>query len=223
MNEARIVSVRTGRVREWPRPDWDRGAGSTWRTAYVKDEVPGPVHVGALGLDGDEQACRDVHGGPYMAVLAYAEAHYARWREDPALAAMGPGAFGENLALAGADETSVCIGDVWESGHVAFEVSQPRGPCAAISRWWNVPTLLQRATETARVGWYLRVTRDGDVGRGDVLTLAARPQPLWTIARVFRARISAEAAAADAHALSVLPELSPEWRAMFAEKAARLS
>jgi MOSC domain-containing protein YiiM len=185
--------------------------------------LAGRVAAGELGLDGDEQAARDVHGGPQMAVLAYAMSHYAAWRTEPGLAEMGPGAFGENLAWDGVDETSVCIGDVWENEHVAFEVSQPRGPCAAISRWWNAPTLLARATETARVGWYLRVTREGDVGRGDTLTLSARPQPLWTIARVFRARISAEAAAVDAHSLSVLPELSPEWRAMFAEKAARLS
>ena len=220
MTEARIVSVRTGRVREWPRPEWDHGERRTWRTAYVKDEVPGPVHAGALGLEGDEQAHRDVHGGVQMAVLAYAVAHYAKWCEDPALAGMGVGAFGENLALEGPDESDVCIGDVWETGAVRFAVSQPRGPCAAISRRWNVPDLMQRATESVRVGWYLRIEREGPVARGEVLRRVARPFPEWTIRRVFRLRIGAEHDPAAALALAACAALSPEWRARLADRAA---
>jgi len=222
MSTARVVSVRTGKVREWPRPDWDFNAERTWRTAYQKDEVAGPVHVGVLGLEGDEQASRDVHGGPQMAVLAYAASHYPLWWIEPGLEGMGPGAFGENLSWDGADETSVCIGDAWESDHVAFEVSQPRGPCAAISRWWNQPSLVQLVTETGRVGWYLRVTREGAIARGETLRLLARPHPGWTIERVFRLRISPALDPAAVRALAVLPALSPEWRGHFAEAAARL-
>jgi MOSC domain-containing protein YiiM len=221
MNDVTIVSVRTGRVREWPRPEWDHHAERTWRTAYRKDEVTGPVRVGALGLDGDEQAARDVHGGPQMAVLAYAAAHYPLWRAEPGLEAMGPGGFGENLTWDGADETSVCIGDAWEGGHAAFEVSQPRGPCAAISRWWNSPALLRLATETGRVGWYLRVTREGVVARGETLRLVARPHPEWTVERVFRLKVTPAQDIGAVRALAVLPALSPEWRAHFAERAGR--
>lgn len=48
-----------------------------------------------------------------MAVLAYAAEHYPRWREeldDPGLA---HGAFGENITVDGANEHTVCIGDVF--------------------------------------------------------------------------------------------------------------
>jgi MOSC domain-containing protein YiiM len=221
MSPVTVVSVRTGRVREWPRPEWDHSAERTWRTAYQKDEVMGPVYVGALGLEGDEQASRDVHGGPQMAVLAYAVSHYPLWWIEAGLEGMGPGAFGENLSWDGADETSVCIGDAWESEHVAFEVSQPRAPCAAISRWWNSPALMQRTIETGRVGWYLRVTRAGDIARGEVLRLVARPHPEWTVERVFRLKLAPAPDPAAVRALAELPALSPEWRAHFAGSAAR--
>jgi MOSC domain-containing protein YiiM len=221
MSQVTVVSVRAGRVRELPRPEWDHHAERTWRTAYRKDELPGPVRVGALGLEGDEQAARDVHGGPHMAVLAYAAAHYPLWRTEPGLEAMGPGGFGENLTWEGADEAGVCIGDAWEGEHVAFEVSQPRGPCAAISRWWNSPTLLKRATETGRVGWYLRVRREGLIARGESLRLAARPNPGWTIERAFRLKVSHAPEPAACRELAGLAALSPPWREHFAGLAAR--
>ena len=221
MNEARIVSVRTGVVREWPRPEWDRQHGATWTTAYHKDEVPGPVRAGVLGLEGDEQASRDVHGGPFMALLAYATSNYVLWRAEPLLAAMGPGAFGENLALEGPDESGVCIGDVWETEGASFAVTQPRGPCAAISRVWNVRDLMQRAVETVRIGWYLRVTREGTIARGETLRLSDRPHPQWTVARVFRLRIGAETDSTALAALTKLEALSPGWRAKFEALAAK--
>ena len=187
-----------------------------WRTAYHKDEVAGPVRATPLGLEGDEQASIDSHGGVHMAVLAYAMSNYDRWHEDPALAEMGSGGFGENFALDGPDESDVCIGDVWETAHAGFEVSQPRGPCKAISRVWNIPDLMQRATDTVRIGWYLRVIREGPVERGESLRRTSRPHPEWTIARVFRQRIGPERDPAALQALAKLEKLSPEWRKKFA-------
>ena len=222
MSEARIVSVRTGRIRTWPRPEWDRQNEPTWTTAYYKDEVPAPVKAVALGLEGDEQASLGAHGGVYMAVLAYAMSNYAKWHEDPALAAMGAGGFGENLALDSPDESDICIGDEWESAIAGFVVTQPRGPCAAISRRWNVPDLMQRATATVRIGWYLRVAREGMVARGDVLKRVARPHPEWTVARVFRLRVGAETDPAALATLATLEALSPEWRGKFAALAAKI-
>jgi MOSC domain-containing protein YiiM len=211
---ATIVSLRAGRVRTHDRPEWDRQRHQRWRTAYYKDEVPGPMRATSLGLEADEQASSDSHGGVHMALLAYANAHYSRWRaEDAALAAMGPGGFGENLCVDGVEETGVCIGDLWEGANVRLEVSQPRGPCKAISRVWNAPDLMQRATDTGRVGWYLRVRREGELARGETLRLAERPNPEWSVARVFRAWIGVDRDPAALAAIAELDALSPEWRA----------
>lgn len=210
-----IVSVRAGRARDLPRPEWDHGETRTWRSAYGKDEVAGPARVTVTGLEGDEQADRAVHGGPQMAVLAYATAHYPRWREIPGLERMGPGGFAENLTVDGMDESGVCIGDVFEAGTVTLQVSQPRGPCASISRWWNEPRMVKLATESARIGWYLRVLGEGTLARGDALRLVERPCPRFDVARVFRLRAGLEQDAAAVAALVDCPELSPEWRGHF--------
>ena len=221
MSTALVVSVRTGRVRELARPAWDQHPERTWRTGYVKAAAAGPVPVGPLGLAGDEQYDHAVHGGPQMAVLAYAEAHYARWRAEPGLEAIGPGGFGENLVLADVDETSVCIGDVWEGGQVTLEVSQPRGPCANISRRWNAPHLLDRVVETARTGWYLRVLRPGSITAGETLRLVARPHEEWRVERVLRLKLRRLSDPDAVRRLATCERLSPEWRAHFLERVTR--
>jgi MOSC domain-containing protein YiiM len=207
-----IVSVRVGRVRELSRPAWDHHEERSWHSAFGKDEVAGPVRVASLGLEGDEQADRAVHGGPEMAVLAYAANHYRLWREVPGLESMGPGGFAENLTVETFDELGVCIGDVFEAGEVTLQVSSPRGPCAGISRWWNEPSMVKRATESARVGWYHRVLKEGVLERGDSYRLADRPRPALSVARVFRLRIGLEHDPAALRTLIDCPELSPEWR-----------
>lgn len=214
-----VVSVRVGPVREYPRPEWDHAPTRVWRSAYRKLEVEGPVRAGARGLAGDEQAHLDVHGGPHMAVLAYAAAHYPRWREEPGLAAMGPGGFAENLTVDGLDESAVCIGDRYATGDVVFEVSQPRGPCAAIARMWDRPDLVARVTEAARTGWYLRVLAEGEIARGATLVRVARPHPGWTVERVFRLHHDRDADAGALREVAALEALSPEWRKRFAARA----
>ena len=88
-------------------------------TGIFKRPVAGPVTVGLEGLEGDRQADRRVHGGAEKAVHLYPATHYERLTATfPALAdALVPGCMGENLSVAGWDEESVCIGDVFRIGN----------------------------------------------------------------------------------------------------------
>src|ERR1051325_206703 len=200
-----VVSVRIGRARSHPSPDWDRGAAREWRTAYWKDEATGAVRIGTLVLEGDEQADRRVHGGAHMAVLMYAETHYALWRTLPGLAGMGTGGFGENLTLDGADERELCIGDVLEVGGAELEISSPRGPCANISRRWDAPWLLARVVERRRIGW----------------RRLQRPHTGWTIERLLRLRYVTPRAIDELAEASSLGALAPEWQKRFAKLASQ--
>ena len=94
----------------------------------MKEPVAGRVLLGERGLEGDECADLSVHGLPDQAVLAYALAHYDLWREEIDLDA-GPGGLAENFTVEGADETTVCIGDVVRVGGALLEVTYERGPC----------------------------------------------------------------------------------------------
>jgi MOSC domain-containing protein YiiM len=216
-----LASVRAGRARVHTRPDWDQVRKREWNTAYWKDEVPGQVRIRALGLEGDEQADKRYHGGPHMAVLMYAEAHYEHWRTLDGLAAMGPGGFGENLTLRGADEHTLCVGDVLEVGDAQLQIASPRGPCADISRRWNAEWLLKRVVELRRTGWYLRVLREGVVTRGDTVRLLQRPHAGWTIDRLSALRTVTPRAQAELDEAASLAALSPEWRELFEKLPSR--
>jgi MOSC domain-containing protein YiiM len=217
----RLVSVRTGAVRSHDRPAWDRGRTPTWRTAYWKEEAAGPVHVGPLGLAGDEQGDRRAHGGPEMAVLMYADAHYAFWRTLRGLEAMGPGAFAENLTVSGADERSLCVGDVLRVGEAELQVASPRGPCANISRRWDAEWLLERVRAERRTGWYLRVRREGPVAKGDAVTLLERPHPGWTVDRLLALRFVTPRDATGLAEAASLTALAEEWRERYRRLAAQ--
>ncbi|UDY34251.1 MOSC domain-containing protein [Dermatobacter hominis] len=211
------IAVLVGRPAEHTAP-----SGRLVRTAFRKHVVDGPVVVGETNLDGDEQADLRVHGGPDKAVLAYSAEHSARWAElEPALAE--PGAFGENLHVAGLTEADVCIGDRWAVGSALFEVSQPRQPCWKVDDRWGRDDLVDRIESTGHAGWYLRVVQVGTVRAGDAWALVDRPHPRWTVAEAFDVMHHRRDDLAAARALDDLPELAPSWRRSLAKRVLRLS
>jgi MOSC domain-containing protein YiiM len=130
---------------------------------------------------------------------------------------MGPGGFGENLTVSGLTETNVCIGDVLEVGGARLEVSSPRGPCAAISRRWNVEWLLPRVRSERRTGWYLRVLDEGEVRIGDELRLVAQAHPEWSVDRLLALRFVTPRSPEELATAAALEALAPEWRERYAK------
>lgn len=189
-----------------------------WESAIWKRPVAGPVRVHGAGLDGDGQADRRVHGGPEKAVLAYALEHYAAWREVLDPEALGPGAFGENFAIAGFDETTVAIGDVLAIGSARLQVAQPRGPCWKLVRKFRREDLVERVIDTGWTGWYLRVLDAGVVAAGDEVVVAERPHPELTIAAVNRVLFTRSFDREVAAALAACPALTPAQRQRIAQK-----
>ena len=176
----RIDALLTGVAVPYTRP------GS--RSGIAKSPRKGPVRIGELGLEGDEQGDTRVHGGVDKAVHHYPFEHYAAWRAElgglPVLAA--PGAFGENLSSSGLDEGAVCIGDRYALGSAVLEVSQGRQPCWKLNDRFGVRDMARRVQDTGRTGWYYRVLRPGDAQAGDALMLLERPWPEWPLRRLMR-------------------------------------
>ena len=67
---------------------------------------------------------------------------------DSALLA-APGAFGENLSVAGLDEAGVCIGDRWRAGTAVLQVSQGRQPCWKLNLRFGQPAMAARVSASA--------------------------------------------------------------------------
>ena len=177
----KLISVQVGTPRSVPptgdgRP-WDR----TWETAFWKEQVQGPVMLRFLNLEGDTQAAVGIHGGKDQAALCYSADHYPAWRQELDLPEISGGGFGENFTIAGQDERSVCIGDIYASGEALIQVSKPRSPCFKISWRWRREDLLSRVESSGRHGWYVRVLREGLVEAGQPVRLEDRPHPDWTV------------------------------------------
>lgn len=140
--------------------------GREVQTGIFKQPVEGPVAVGEMGLEGDVQADRRVHGGNDQAVYAYA-IEDVEWWESELGRELGPGFFGENLTLRGVDVNGAEPGDRWKAGDVTLEVTFPRTPCQKLATKVGDPKFVKRFAKAGRPGMYLRVVGAGELAAGD--------------------------------------------------------
>ena len=202
----RVVSVNVGR----PRTIRRRGRART--TAIWKEPVEGRVVARGVNLDGDGQADRRVHGGPDKAVYAYACDDYAWW-EDRLGRPLPPGTFGENLTVEGIDLGAAVVGERWRVGSSELEVCQPRTPCWKLGVRMGDEGFPDLFEEVGRLGAYLRITGEGELGAGDDVLLAHRPDHGVTLDLVRRAFDDP----ALFPAVLAAPELPERLRARMAE------
>lgn len=175
-----IVELRAGRT----RPLGYNGHVS----AINKQPISGSILVESEGLEGDEQADRRHHGGRDKALHAYPVAHYETWTAElPQLAdRFVAGGFGENLVVEGVTEQDLCLGDRFRIGPVLVELSQSRQPCWKLNLRFNQSDMARRVQTTGRTGWYFRVLRSGEIQAGCTAELVNRPNPDWSLTRVWR-------------------------------------
>lgn len=184
------------------------------RTGFLKTPVSGPVLVDWLGLEGDVQADKRVHGGLDKAVYAYLFDHYESWLPDlPQNAAiLQPGGFGENLTLTGPDEREVCIGDIFQIGSTLLQVSQPRQPCSKLTLRFKSRQIAKMMFKNGRCGWYYRVLERGKLEAGDRAILQQRLNPAWPVLR-FQNLIAAKSKPLeDMREAAEMAGLAPEWK-----------
>lgn len=210
----RVVSVRVGLPRKTTAPN-----GKPWETAIFKEETFGAVALGKENLAGDYQANRKYHGGPDKAICFYSREHYSFWRER-VRDDMGNGAFGENLTIEGLTEGMVCVGDTLAIGTTRLQVSQPRQPCANVSKRWAAPKLPSLMQTTGYTGFYARVLQTGELEAGTSVQILERPHPVWTLERANRLMYDDNADREEVIALRSLPLLSAEWKRILGRKLA---
>lgn len=203
-----VDAVLTGKARVFG----DKGETS----AIAKTPVAGPLHVGFLGIAGDEQADLTVHGGPDKAVHHYPRDHYPFWSERLGAHALlaAPGAFGENISTEGIVEREACIGDRFRLGSALVEISQGRQPCWKLGHRFGEASVPAAVVKTRRSGWYYRVIEEGTLAAGDRLELVERPLPDWTVERVFGLLIggTGKREPAALRDLAAMEALAATWR-----------
>jgi MOSC domain-containing protein YiiM len=216
----RLVSVNVGLPREviWH----DRSV----ITGIFKEPVTGRVALRKLNLDGDRQADLTVHGGEYKAAYCYPLEHYEYWKKELPGRELPMGMFGENFTTVGLDENDVHLGDRFRVGSAEVVVTQPRLPCYKLGVKFGSDDMVKRFLISGRGGFYLAVTREGEVGAGDEITAISRDAyavPASEITRLYVAkRYGAEELASLQRALQVeaLPE---DWKHYFRERMQKMN
>jgi MOSC domain-containing protein YiiM len=200
--DSRLLSVNVGS----PRPFEHRGKLVT--SSIWKAPVGGPVLARGVNLEGDDQADREVHGGPDKAVYAYA-IEDIRWWERELRRSLELSAVGENLTTSGIDVTNAVIGEKWAIGETLLEVSQPRSPCWKLGVKMGDPGFPRKFTKGERPGAYLRIVREGLLAAGDRIEVVERPGHGVRVGDVFRIFTRERR---KAPLLLSVPELSEDWK-----------
>jgi len=181
----KMVSLNVGLPREVM---WH---GRTVTTGIYKEPVERRVDLRKLNLDGDRQADLSVHGGEYKAVYCYPVAHYDYWKKELPGRELPMGMFGENFTTDGLREDSVHLGDKFSVGSAEVVVTQPRLPCYKLGVRFQSDEMVRRFLASGRTGFYLAVTREGEVGVGDAIKVIARDAnavPVSEITRLYIAK-----------------------------------
>ena len=196
-----MVSLNVGPVRE---VEW---RGNVVATGIWKSPIDGRVALRGVNFDGDDQADRTVHGGPDKAVYAYSLEDYECWRTDEALDTT-PALFGENLTVSGIDLSGCLVGERWSVGSAVLEVAQIRLPCFKLGIRLGDPRFPRRFQKFGRMGAYLRILEEGEVGAGDAIDVIHRPDHSVTLHDMLLA-LDDESRARELPRAGYLPEF---WR-----------
>jgi MOSC domain-containing protein YiiM len=159
-------------------------------TAIFKKPAEGRVKVNELNLEGDAQADLTVHGGWSKAVYVYPGEHYEYWRNELPEMELGDSQFGENLTTEGLLETEVFIGDRLRIGTAEFVVTEPRMPCYKLGIRFGRKDILRRFLQSRRSGFYLAVTKTGELGAGDDIQVLSRDENEVTVTDIVRVWVS---------------------------------
>lgn len=190
-------------------------------SAIFKKPVDGRVKVNELNLEGDAQADLRVHGGWYKAVYAYPSEHYPYWRKEIPDYELTEANFGENLTTEGLLENDVFIGDKLRIGTAEFVVTQPRMPCYKLGIRFGRKDILRRFLQSRRSGFYLAVTKTGELGAGDEIEVLSRDENQVSIHDIVRVWVGDKDDVETMTRALNIESLPESWKEPFRERIAK--
>jgi MOSC domain-containing protein YiiM len=211
----KLLSVNVSRPREVAH------GSETVKTGIFKEPVEGRVMLGTLNLDGDGQADLVGHGGIYKAAYAYSVENYEYWKRELGREDLAFGQFGENFTVEGMPEDEVHIGDVFRVGGALVEVTQPRVPCYKLGLKMGLKGFEKMFLASCRVGFYLRVLEEGEVGVGDGLDRVRIDPERITVREMCHLLYFDPRNLQGARKAIRIRALSPGWRQSFEERLAK--
>ena len=118
-------------------------------------------------------------------------------------------------------EDSLYLGDRFRIGTAEVVVTQPRLPCFKLGIRFEDDHMVKRFLAAGRSGFYLAVTKEGEVGAGDTFARLERdPQavPVSEIARLYIAKSYSRADVAAARRVLQVPAVPEDWKVYFRDR-----
>ncbi len=193
----------------------------TVSTGIFKRPVAGRVMLRTSNLDGDGQADLENHGGIHRAAYAYSIENYYHWRRELGRDEFAFGQFGENFTVERMVEDNIHIGDVFRVGDALVEVSQPRPPCFKLGIKMGMAGFPKQFLASGRIGFYLRVLEEGEVGAGDAFERVESDLERMTVREMSRLLFFEPKNLEGAKRALRVRALSPGWRDSFEERLAK--
>lgn len=175
----RVISTNIGKreIHTWK--------GKTAETGIFKSPTEQPIFLGTERVENDAIVDLKYHGGIEQAVYAYSANHYEYWKKLYPHVAFNFGMFGENLTIADLDETTICVGDVYQLGTALVEVTKPREPCFKLIFRFQDEAIVTQFWKTSFCGVYFKILTTGEVQKGDAMKLIKKSENQTTIAEVY--------------------------------------
>ncbi len=205
----KVLSAHVGSLQEMLRN------GKKIQTGIFKQPTEGPIEVKRLGLEGDQQANKKLHGGIYKAICVYPSEHYDLWKEELGKPDLSFGDFGENLTTVGLMEREIHLGDRLRIGSVEIVVTHPREPCITLNARLDTKDLSVRILKSGRSGFYCSVEREGTIENGDSIGYISRDENKVSVSD-FNRIINGETKVADIiFRASKIDALPPRLKSQF--------
>ena len=175
----KIVSVNSAQP---ARIQWK---GEVKITGIYKIPQPGGIYLTPDGVRGDTIGNPSVHGGTMKAAYLFSREQYPYWKEQYPDLMWDYGMFGENLTVAGLDETTLYMGSTYSIGEARVRITTPREPCFKLGIRFGDQGIIQKFVGHGYPGAYVSVLKPGWIHPGDDLELFETPGTTLSIADFF--------------------------------------
>lgn len=159
--------------------------GNAELTGIFKYPVAEALFLGKTDVSKDTVIDRVHHAGINKACYLFSADQYAYWKALYPNLEWDWGMFGENLTVAGLDESQIRIGDIYRIGTALVQISQPREPCYKLGVRFGTQEILRQFIERNHPGTYVRILEEGTVQKGDRVELQQRSNNSLTVQQFY--------------------------------------
>ena len=197
------------------------GKGKEMQTAIHKAEVD-RVFLSKDGFENDEVADKKNHGGPDRAVCIYPYEHYALWEKE-FNQSLPAAAFGENLTVTNMLEKDVHIGDIFQIGDAAVQVTQGRVPCHTIDRRFGMTPIMKAMVKSGFTGYLCKVLEEGEVRADSAISLIQSHPKQISVLYANEVNFHRPKDIEGIQKVLEVEELTGEWREFLTKRLSKLT